>query len=294
MFLQLVANGLVTGSVIAIAAAGVSLVYGILRLVNFAYGDFMAFGALAAYAFNGPLGLGMIPSTLLGMLATAVLSLVLDVVLWRPLRARRAGFMSLFLASIGLALVLRQVLLLAYGPQPQTYKVDQFKVYVIGSVRLSEPQFITIIGAAAAILALGVFLARSTLGRTMRALADDRALAAIAGIRVGRVITYTWIISGLLAGLAGVFAGLVQSSFDPNFGFQLLLPVFAAVVLGGIGSAYGALAGGLVLGLAMELSTWTSLLGGVNPVYKPVVAFGILIVALMVRPQGLFGRARVV
>jgi branched-subunit amino acid ABC-type transport system permease component len=294
MFWQLLANGLVTGSVIAIAAAGVSLVYGILRLVNFAYGDFMAFGALAAYAFNGPLGLGMIPSTLLGMLATAVLSLVLDVALWRPLRARRAGFMSLFLASIGLALVLRQVLLLAYGPQPQTYKVDQFKVYVIGSVRLSEPQVITIIGAAVAIVALGLFLARSTLGRTMRALADDRALAAISGIRVSRVITYTWIISGLLAGLAGVFAGLVQSSFDPNFGFQLLLPVFAAVVLGGIGSAYGALAGGLVLGLAMELSTWPSLLGGVNPVYKPVVAFAILIAALMVRPQGLFGRARVV
>jgi branched-subunit amino acid ABC-type transport system permease component len=294
MFWQLVANGLVTGSVIAIAAAGVSLVYGILRLVNFAYGDFMAFGALAAYAFNGPLGFGMIPSTLLGMLATAALSLVLDVALWRPLRARRAGFMSLFLASIGLALVLRQVLLLAYGPQPQTYKVDQFKVYVIGSVRLSEPQFITIIGATAAICALGVFLSRSTVGRTMRALADDRALAAIAGIPVGRVITYTWIISGLLAGLAGVFAGLVQSSFDPNFGFQLLLPVFAAVVLGGIGSAYGALAGGLVLGLAMEVSTWPSLLGGVNPVYKPVVAFGILIVALMLRPQGLFGRARVV
>ncbi len=294
MFWQLVANGLVTGSVIAIAAAGVSLVYGILRLVNFAYGDFMAFGALAAYAFNGPLGLGMVPSTLLGMLATAVLSLVLDVALWRPLRARRAGFMSLFLASIGLALVLRQVLLLAYGPQPQAYAVDQYKVYVIGSVRLSEPQLITIVVAAVAIGAIGVFLSRSTVGRTMRALADDRALAAIAGIHVGRVITYTWIISGLLAGLAGVLAGLVQSSFDPNFGFQLLLPVFAAVVLGGIGSAYGALAGGLVLGLAMELSTWQSLLGGVNPVYKPVVSFGILAAALMVRPQGLFGRARVV
>ena len=294
MVWQLLANGLVTGSVIAIAAVGVSLVYGILRLVNFAYGDFMAFGALAAYAFNGPLGFGMIPSTLLGMLATAVLSLVLDVALWRPLRARRAGFMSLFLASIGLALILRQVLLLAYGPQPQTYKVDQYKVYVIGSVRLSEPQVITIIGAAVAIGAIGVLLSRSTVGRTMRALADDRALAAIAGIRVGRVITYTWIISGVLAGLAGVLAGLVQSSFDPNFGFQLLLPVFAAVVLGGIGSAYGALAGGLVLGLAMELSTWPSLLGGVNPVYKPVVAFAMLAVALMVRPQGLFGRARVV
>ncbi|MEA2211173.1 MAG: branched-chain amino acid transport system permease protein, partial [Solirubrobacteraceae bacterium] len=101
MFWQLFANGLVTGSVIAIAAVGVSLVYGILRLVNFAYGDFMAFGALAAYAFNGPLGLGMIPATLLGMVATAVLSLVLDIALWRPLRARRAGFMSLFLAEGG-------------------------------------------------------------------------------------------------------------------------------------------------------------------------------------------------
>src|SRR6266576_7075657 len=182
MFLQLVANGLVTGSVIAIAAVGVSLVYGILRLVNFAYGDFMAFGALAAYAFNGPLGLGMIPATLLGMVATAVLSLVLDFALWRPLRARRAGFMSLFLASIGLALVLRQALLFGYGPQPQQYRVDPYKVYVLGSVRLSEAQFVSIIVAAAVIVTLGLFLSRTTLGRTMRAMADDRELAAIAGV----------------------------------------------------------------------------------------------------------------
>jgi branched-subunit amino acid ABC-type transport system permease component len=294
MFWQLLANGLVTGSVIAIAAVGVSLVYGILRLVNFAHGDFMAFGALAAYAFNGPLGLGMGASAVLGMVATAVLSLGLDAALWRPLRARRAGFMSLFLASIGLALVLRQVLLLAYGPQPHQYRVNPYRVYVIGSVRLSQAQLITIVAAVAAIVLIGLFLSRSTVGRTMRALADDRALAAIAGIDVGRVIALTWILSGLLAGLAGVLAGLVQTSFDPNFGFQLLLPVFAAVVLGGIGNAYGALAGGLALGIAMELSTYSSFFGGVNPVYKPVVAFVVLAAALMVRPQGLFGQARVV
>jgi branched-subunit amino acid ABC-type transport system permease component len=294
MFWQLLANGLVTGSVIAIAAVGVSLVYGILRLVNFAHGDFMAFGALAAYAFNGPLAVGMLASVLLGMVATAILSLGLDVALWRPLRARRAGFMSLFLASIGLALVLRQVLLLAYGPQPHEYRVNPYKVYVIGSVRLSQAQLITIVAAVAAIVAIGLFLSRSTVGRTMRALADDRELAAIAGIDVRRVIALTWILSGLLAGLAGVLAGLVQTTFDPNFGFQLLLPVFAAVVLGGIGNAYGALAGGLALGIAMELSTYTSFFGGVNPVYKPVVAFVVLAAALMVRPQGLFGRARVV
>ena len=294
MFLQLVANGLVTGSVIAIGAVGVSIVYGILRLVNFAYGDFIAFGALAAYAFNGPLGVPLVFATALGMLATAVLSLLLDRVLWRPLRVRRAGFMSLFLASIGLALVLRQALLLAYGPQPHAYRVDQFKVYVLGSVRLSQAQFITIVTAAVVIVAIGLFLARTTVGRTMRALADDRALAAIAGIDVGRAIAFTWILSGLLAGIAGVLAGLAQSTFDPNFGFTLLLPIFAAVVLGGIGSAYGALAGGLTLGLAMEVSTWPSLFGGVDPTYKPVVAFVVLTAALLVRPQGLFGRARVV
>jgi branched-subunit amino acid ABC-type transport system permease component len=294
VFWQLLANGLVTGSVYAIAAVGVSVVYGILRLVNFAYGDLMAFGALIAYGCNGPWGLSMLPSALVAMAATAALSVALDLVLWRPLRAKRAGFMSLFLASIGLALILRQSLLLAAGPQPRSYRVDPYKVYVLGSVRLSQAQFVTIVSAAVAILLIGVFLARTTLGQTLRALADDRALAAIAGLNVGRLVTYTWILAGLLAGGAGVLAGLVEASFDPNFGFQLLLPIFAAVVLGGIGSAYGALAGGLVLGVAQELSTWPSLLGGVDPVYKPVVAFAVLAAALLVRPQGLFGRARVV
>ncbi len=229
MFAQLVANGLVTGSVIAIAAVGVSIVYGILRLVNFAYGDFMAFGALAAYAFNGPLKLSLVVSAILAMLATAALSLLLDAVLWRPLRRRRAGFMSLFLASIGLALVLRSTLLLAYGPQPQTYRVNPFKVYVIGSVRLSEAQAITIVAAAAIIVALGLFLSRTTLGRTMRALADDRTLAAVAGIDVGRTIAFTWILSGMLAGIAGILAGPRPDDVRP----ELRLHAPAADLRGG-------------------------------------------------------------
>jgi neutral amino acid transport system permease protein len=292
MFWQLVANGLVTGSVLAVGAAGVSVVYAILRLVNFAYGDFMAFGALIAYWFQGPLHSSMVVATLLAMVATAVLSVALDVVLWRPLRARRAGFMSLFLASIGLALVLRQALLLVAGPQPRFYNVNPYRVFVIGSVRLAEAQVIAIATATGAIVLVGLFLSRTTAGRVMRAMADDRSLAAVSGIPVSRVIGLTWIVSGLLAGLAGVLAGLVEYSFDPNFGFQLLLPIFAAVVLGGIGSVYGALLGGLVLGVAMELSTWSGFAGGVNPTYKPVVAFVVLTLALLVRPQGLFGRAR--
>jgi branched-subunit amino acid ABC-type transport system permease component len=292
VFLQLLANGLVTGSVYAVAAVSVSLMYGLLRLVNFAYGDMMAFGALVAYAVNGPLQQSMIVSALAGMAATAVLALLLDFALWRPLRRRRAGFMSLFLASIGLALVLRQALLLAAGPQPRSYSVNPYRVFVIASVRLSEAQLIVIVTAAVTIVLVALFLARSTLGRVLRAMADDRTLAAVAGIDVGRATRIAWLISGMLAGLAGVLAGLVEYSFDPNFGFQLLLPVFAAVVLGGIGSAYGALAGGILLGVAQELSTWSGFAGGVNPVYKPVVAFVVLAIALLVRPYGLLGRAR--
>ena len=294
MFLQLLVNGLVTGSVYAIAAVGISLVYGILRLVNFAYGDMMTFGAFAGFFANTTLGLPMIASALVGMVAVALLSVALDVALWRPLRLRRAGFMGLFLASIGVALVLRQGILLVWGPQPRAYDIDPFKVYVVGDVRLSLAQVATIVAAAVAIVAIGLFLSRSSTGRVMRAMSDDRVLAQLSGIDVNRVILATWIISGLTAGLAGVLAGLVQSTFDPNFGFQLLLPVFAAVVLGGIGSAYGALAGGLVLGVATELSTWEGFGGGVDPVYKPVVAFVVLIVALLLRPQGLFGRVRAV
>ena len=292
--MQLLVNGLVTGSVYAIAAVGISLVYGILRLVNFAYGDMMAFAAYAGYFANATLGLPMIASAAFAMAAGAVLSVALDFALWRPLRVRRAGFMSLFLASIGVALVLRQAILLIWGPQPRAYDVDPYKVYVIGDVRLSLAQAATIVAAAVAIAAIGLFLARSPTGRVMRAMSDDRALAQLSGIDVNRVILVTWVIAGVTSGLAGLLAALVQSTFDPNFGFQLLLPVFAAVVLGGIGSAYGALAGGLVLGVATELSTWEGFGGGVDPVYKPVVAFVVLIGALMLRPQGLFGKARTV
>jgi branched-subunit amino acid ABC-type transport system permease component len=187
--------------------------------------------------------------------------------------------------------VLRQAVFLVAGPQPRSYDVDPYKVYVVGPVRLSGSQGVAIVVAVVTIVLVGLMLGRTSLGRTMRAVADDRALAAVAGIDTGRVVVLTWIVTGLLAGLAGVLAAMVQSSFDPNFGFVLLLPIFAAVVLGGIGSAYGALLGGLLLGLVTELSTWEGFHGGVDPVYKPVVAFGVLIGVLLLRPQGMLGKA---
>jgi neutral amino acid transport system permease protein len=278
--------------VIAIGAVGVSLVYGILRLVNFAHGDYLTFGAYLGVLANIRLHERMLVATLLAIAGTAVLALGLELALWRPMRRKGAGFMSLFLCSIGLALVLRHVVFLVASAEPRAYLVDPFKVYAFGDVRLAGAQGVAIVIAAAAILLVGLVLARTTLGRSMRAVSDDPALAAVSGVNVDRVVVATWLLAGALAGLAGILQGLVQFSFTPNMGFSLLLPIFAAVVLGGIGSAYGALLGGLALGLAMELSTWTSLHGGIDPVYKPVVAFAVLVAVLLARPQGLLGRAR--
>jgi branched-subunit amino acid ABC-type transport system permease component len=291
-FLQLLVNGLVAGSIISISAVGLTLVYGILGIVNFAHGDYLAFGAYMAFVANVTWGLGIVPSALFAMVATAGLGIALEFTLWRPMRRRRAGTISLFITSIGLALVLRDAILLVWGPQGRRYNIDVFKVYELGPLRLSASQLATIAIVTPAIVLVGLMLSRTRVGKAMRAVSDDRSLAAVSGVDVDRITVATWAISSALAGLAGMLEGLVQSSFDPNTGASILLPTFAAVVLGGVGSAYGALLGGLALGVAMELSTWSILHGGINPVYKPVVAFVTLIVVLLVRPQGLFGKTR--
>jgi branched-subunit amino acid ABC-type transport system permease component len=291
---QLITNGLVTGSIIAIAAIGLSLVYGILKIVNFAHGEYLTFGAYTAFAINVNVGGPMVAAVLVAMAATALLGIVLEFILWRPMRARGAGVVSLFIVAIGLALVLRHIIFLVWGASPRTYDVDVFQVYDLDVIRLSLSQMIAIAIAFSAIVAVGLMLARTRLGKAMRAVSDNRELAAVAGIDIDRVIAYTWMLGAALAGLGGVLLGLVQGAFTPNMGFALLLPIFAAVVLGGIGSAYGALVGGIMLGLVMEVSTWDALAGGVAPVYKPVVAFAVLIVTLLLRPQGVFGKARYV
>jgi neutral amino acid transport system permease protein len=285
-FLQLLANGVVSGSILALAAIGVSLVYGMLRIVNFAHGDYLTYGAFAAVVVNITWRQNMVLAALAAVVAGAALAVGVEFVLWRPMRRRGAGLFTLFVTSLGLALVLRGVLYLVATPTPRTYRIDIFQVYDIHGVRLSESQVIAIAISFASILAVSLMFARTPFGKRLRALSDNPELAAISGIDTDRIVVYTWI-------LAGVMEGLIQSSFDANMGVILLLPVFAAVVLGGIGSAYGALAGGLVLGLAQEFSTWSKLGGGLSPTWKPVVAFVLLVLVLLVRPQGLLGRARV-
>lgn len=290
---QLLVNGLVTGSIIALGAIGLSLVYGVLGLINFAHGEYLTVGAFAAFAANITLGVHIVAAAGIAAAITAVYGVVIELALWAPLRRRGAGVLSLFITSIGLALVMRHSLFLVWGARPRRYAVDVFGAYQLGPVRLSLTQLV-VVGAALVVLpAVGVLLATTRLGKAMRALSDTRDLAAVTGIDVDRLSLHAWVLAGGLAGLAGVLQGLLQASFNPNTGFTLLLPIFAAVILGGIGSVFGALAGGLALGLAMEVSTWSALAGGVPGVYKPVVAFAALILILLVRPTGVLGRARV-
>ncbi len=290
-FLQLVVNGLVTGSILALAGVGVSLVYGILGVVNFAQGEYITYGAFAAVVVNIVWGANIVLAAIAAVVAIAALGIGLELTFWRPMRRRRAGIFTMFVASLGLSLIMRGVLYSAASPDPRTYRINVFQVYDIGGVRLSESQLIAIVIAFVSIVLVGLLFSRTQIGRSMRALSDNRELASISGVDVDRVVLITWAIAGGLAGVAGVLQGLIQSSFDANMGFVLLLPVFAAVILGGVGNVYGALAGGLLLGLAMELSTWSAFGGGLSPVWEQVVAFSVLVVMLLIRPQGLLGEA---
>lgn len=293
-FVQLTANGLVTGSIIAIAAIGLSPVFGILKIVNFAHGEYLTFGAYLAFLANVTWRTSMLVATLFAVAATAVLGIVLEGILWRPMRNKGAGVTTLFITSIGLALILRHVIFLIWGASPRRFSIDVFDAHQLWVIRLSLGQVVVIATAFVAIILVGLMLARTRLGKAMRALSDSRALASISGVDIDRVGAYTWVLAAGLAGLGGVLQGIVQNSFNPNMGFLLLLPIFAGVILGGIGSAYGALAGGLVLGLVMELATWDALAGGIPAIYKPVVAFLVLILVLLFRPQGVFGKARAI
>jgi branched-subunit amino acid ABC-type transport system permease component len=227
------------------------------------------------------------------MLAGMGISWFLELVLWRNLRKNKAGTLALFLVATGVALMLRPIIQFLFGTQTRKFNVDILKTYDFLGARIAETQLLVLIFASSSILLIALFISKARIGKDMRAYANNPGLASVSGINVDRVVLATWLISGALGSLAGVFQGLVQGQFNNTMGESLLLSFFAAVVLGTIGDAYGALAGGLFLGLIMELSQLHIFFGGVPSNYKPVIAFATLVLVLLFKPEGLFGyRAR--
>jgi branched-chain amino acid transport system permease protein len=297
MILQLVADGLTTGAILGLGGLGLVLGMRILRFANFSHAELLTWGAylaLLAVAFGaagrpiGPLSFGwpLLAAAALAAVATAGLALLVDRLLFRPLRARGAVAVTLIFASFGASLVLRNVLLLLWGPHAHYYGRELvMAVEVLPGVRVMPDQLFVLGLAVVLVLAVHAFLACTRLGLAMRAVAESPTLARVSGIEVEAVVRWTWIAAGGLAAAGGVFFGLTVQ-IRPEMGGSLLLPIFAAVVLGGLDSLAGAVVGGLAVGLAESLSLLV-----VPPGYKPAVPFLILIVVLFFRPAGLFGSA---
>jgi branched-chain amino acid transport system permease protein len=285
--LNLAVKGLIYGSIVALAAVGLSLIFGVTGLVNFAHGEVVTFGAVVAWFFNasavGP-GLHLLWAILPTLALAALLGGSLERGLFRPLRRRRTGNIALIVVSIGLSLLVRHIYLILVGGASLTYRQYAVQPQIsLGPVTVAPKDLIITLAALAALAALGLILRHTRLGTAMRAVADNKDLAEASGISVDRVILYTWALGAALAGLAGIFLGTTQT-VQWDMGFVLLLTMFAAVILGGIGTAYGAAVGGLIIGVATEASTFWL------PVeFKVVVALAVLILVLMVRPQGIFG-----
>jgi branched-chain amino acid transport system permease protein len=296
--LQFIADGLLIGGLIGLGAIGVTLTYSILRFANFAHGEFISWGAYVALALAGAIGavagndipLGpfsfgwrVLLAGLVAMILTGLLAIALDALLFKRLR-RHGTAITLVIASFGAAMALRSLLEFAFSAQPTYFnRAIQFAIPLGFGIRATPDQLGMLVLTALLVTLMHLVMTRTGIGRAMRAVSENPALAEVAGINVSAVVRATWLIGGALACAAGVMAGITVQ-VRPYMGFDLLLPLFSAAILGGIGSVPGAVIGGLIVGVAQS---------GAVPFagaeFRAAIAFLILIAVLLVRPTGLFG-----
>ena len=299
MTLQFILDGLLMGGLIGLGAIGVTLTYSILRFANFAHGEFITWGAYATFAVSGLIGwaggntidtLGpfsfgwpVLMAGLIAMLLTGLLALALDFVLFSRLRAR-GNAIIMVMASFGASMALRSLLEFIFTSEPKYFGRDiQIAIPLGAGVRITPDQVLMLAITAGFVVAIHLLLTRTTIGRSMQAVSENPQLARIAGVDVEAVIRATWLAGGALACAAGIMSGITVQ-VRPFMGFDLLLPLFAAAILGGIGSVPGAVIGGLIVGVSESASV--PLVGGG---YRAAVAFLLLIGVLLIKPTGLFG-----
>jgi branched-chain amino acid transport system permease protein len=315
-------SGVVLGSIYAIGAIGITMIFGILRFAHFAHGDMMTMGAFVAFLLAlGFAAMGwttpLVPTGFLvlpiAMVITAVIALGLDKSFYAPLRRRGARPVTLLIASIGVTLIIQGLIRLFFGTGAYSFFDVEVKQLiripvplegVTRTINVTQPQVLMVAVTIAAVVALHYFLTRTRLGKAMRAMADNADLAQVSGINTKLVVRVTWIVSGALACLAGTMLAL-DVNLKPDLAFNIVLPIFAAAIVGGLGQAYGAIAGGFLIGFAETLAifNWAVLLrpfrerlpfeipadlSVVPTEYKLTVAFVILVIVLLVRPTGIF------
>lgn len=283
VLIRLVA-GFNLGLLIAMAAIGISLIFGTTGLNNFAHGEMITFSALFMWLFYKELGLPLIVAAIIAILMTGGIGWAQDAGLWRPLRKRRLGLIQMMIVTIGLSILARYVILYFFGGTTKVISDGAIDVVELGPVKLPVTSYIGMAISIITLVLVALFLTRTRIGKATRAVSDNSALASASGIDVERIIRVVWVLAGLLTGLAGVLYGL-QFQASWTTGFQILLLLFAAVTLGGLGTAFGAAVGAMIVGLFVELSTLF-----LAPDLKYAAALVILILVLLVRPQGVLGK----
>ncbi len=286
---QLFVDGIKLGLIIAMCAIGLSLIYGTTQLVNFSHGEMVTFGAMLAFLFHvtGVFGIttSLIVAGILAFLITGVTGGVYNRVVWKPLRGRGASLVSQLVVSIGLSIFFRYVFLYQFGGRARFYNDYQIQEQIdFGWFKLVPKDIFIIVFSTGVLILIGLALQKTRAGKAMRAVSDNKDLAESSGIDVERVISWVWIAGSALAGLGGVLFGLTEN-INWEMGFRILLLMFAGVTLGGLGSAYGALVGSIIVGIFIQMSTLF-----IPSDMKNVGALAVLIIILLVRPQGLLGR----
>jgi neutral amino acid transport system permease protein len=285
---SLLASGVRFGLVIALAAVGLSLIFGTTGLTNFAHGELITFGAIATWYLNsndGGLGLPLWVAAIGGIALTGLFGSAFELGVYRPLRRRGMPVVSQMVVSIGLAFAGRYLFSILYGANPKQYSqyAAQSPTVQLGPIALRPKDLIVTAVALVALVAVGLFLQRARLGTAIRAVSDNRDLSIASGIDDQRVILMVWVLAGFMAGLAGIMLGSTDT-VAWNMGQRVLLVMFAAVILGGLGTTFGAMVGGLIVGVVSDLSTFW-----LDADLKIVVALATLVVVLLIRPQGIFG-----
>jgi branched-chain amino acid transport system permease protein len=278
---QYLFNGLVTGGILALPAVAFSVLWKLLRFPNFAVGAYLTIGAFAAFAVNHGLGRGIEWAWLGALAVTGAVAWAVDRVVFHPMRDRRP--FALAIASIGVTFVLENAVRFIWGNDYRSYDVPVTRALVWQGLRVGREQLMILGVTVVLVVLVQAFLGWTRLGVAMRATADNPLLARVKGLPTERIVGVATLGGGALAGGAGVFLGL-DTTIDPLLGSGLIIAVFAAAILGGIGSAPGALLGALIVGVMEEVSTLA-----IPPTYKSAVGFAIILAVLLVRPQGLAG-----
>ncbi|MCX5828539.1 MAG: branched-chain amino acid ABC transporter permease [Deltaproteobacteria bacterium] len=284
-YLQTVLNGVLAGCIYALFAMGLTLIYGVLNFVNFAHGELIMWGAYFLFlAISEPFALPLYAAIPVALVITALLGAAMDFAVFRPLR--QANRLTLLIAAIGLSFFLRNAAQLFWGAEVQTYGFEIRQGYQWFGLYLTPQQLAIIVISVICIIGVYLLFFKSRMGKSMRALADNLDLARISGIHTERTILSAWVISSLLAGVGGILLAL-DTNLNPEMGVTNLIKAFAATLIGGVGNIWGALAGGIIIGLAENIAVLF-----ISPGYKDAVAFVIMVLILLVRPYVVIGERR--